>query len=126
MIPTKWIPVTIDVSRSTEFTVDDVDQYSELCDLGENFEFLTIIVPALDASGSVVVYVQRDGSIATVPTIVTAFKSNGIGHFVLQTGAGAGGLAAIFRIGGCQFIRIRVNADQAANVTFYVRGFNRG
>jgi len=125
MLASSWIAVTVDVDRSTEFTVDDINQYSELCDLGGDYEFLNVLVPALDASGSVVVYIQKDNSVATVPTILTTFKSNGIGHFVLQTGTGAGGLAAIFRVGSCQYLRMRVNADQADDVVFYVRGFNR-
>ena len=114
----------IDVSRDTEFTGDDVDQYSELCDLGGLFEKLIIVAPALSTSGTVTVYVQEGGLTATVPTILhykrTADETTSAAW---ATTSGAGSFAIVCDcLGGFRFIRLRVNADQSADRTFRVCG----
>jgi hypothetical protein len=113
---------TIDIDRASEFTGDDVDRFSDLVDLGDNFSKVLVWIPALDASGVVSVYVQRDGSEASIPLQMQSFDCDGTGHFVQGTSSGGGSIVIVFNIGGVQHLRIHVAADQAADRTFYVKG----
>jgi hypothetical protein len=127
MIPSEWKSVLLDYDRATEeFVGDDVDRFSALLDLGECYEFITVLIPALSAEGTVTPYIQKDEKIATIPVAVHAMDDDTTGSFAHATSSGAGSIAVIFRIGGAQYIRLYVGADQTANRTFYVRGFNRG
>jgi len=128
MIPGKWVTVTLDYDRSSDgFTDEDVDRFTELADLGGAFEFMTVLIPALDASGAVSVRIQMDDIVTTNPVPVHDFLDTDADGTVLQaTTSGAGSIAVIFRIGGAQFFRLYVGADQTANRVFYCRGFNRG
>jgi len=110
---------------TTEFTADDVDRFTGLVDLGDNYEFITVEIPALDASGVVTPYVQWDDLIASDPVPVHALDDDATGSFAHATSSGAGGIAVIFRIGGMRYLRMYVGADQTANRIFYIRGFNR-
>jgi len=117
---------TLDYDRAaTEFTADDVDRFTDLVDLGDNYEFITVEIPALDASGVVTPYVQWDDLIASDPVPVHALASDATGSYAHATSSGAGGITVIFRIGGMRYLRMYVGADQAANRIFYIRGFNR-
>jgi len=121
-----WKTATLDYDRSaTEFTGDDVDRYTDLVDLDEAYEFLTVIIPALSSSGTVTPYIQRDDAIATIPVAMVALDDDATGHFAHATSSGAGSIVAIFRIGGAQYFRLYVSANQSANRLFYCRGFNR-
>ena len=120
-----WETATIDIDRATEFTGDDVARFSSLVDLKNIYEFLTVIVPALDASAVITPYVQMDGDVDTVPVAVHALDDDATGSFAHATSSGAGSLVVTFRIGGVQHVRLYAGADQAADRTFYVRGFNR-
>lgn len=125
MHASSWKAATIDVDRASEFTGDDVKKYSSLVALGENYEFLTIDVPTLDAAGTIIVYVQKDSSVATVPKSMNALVDNAVNHYIPTTTSGSGDIVVTFRIGGCQGIRIKVSGDAADDTVFYVRGFNR-
>jgi len=116
------IPAVIDIDRASEFTGDDVDRFSELVDLGENFSKVLVWIPVLDAEGVVSLYVQRDSKVATVPVQMQAMDADATGHFAHATSSGAGSIAVPFEIGGAQYLRIHVAADQAADRTFYIRG----
>lgn len=122
MITSGWEAATIDIDRATEFTGDDVDRYSSLVNLGGSYKFLTVIVPALDASGVVTPYIQRGGAEDTVPTAMVALDDDATGHFAHATSSGAGSIAVIFDIGGAQFVRIHCGANQAADRVFYCQG----
>ena len=126
MLKTKWTEALIDIDRSTEFTGDDVLRYSKLVTLPLNYEFVTVVVPALSASGVVSIYVQMDAEVDTVPVIVHAFDADATGSFAHATASTAGGIVVTFRIGGFQHLRIHVAADQAADRSFQLRGFDRG
>jgi len=126
MIPSGWKTVTLDYDRDTEFTGDDADRFSELVDIKGHYEYVTVIIPALDSSGVVSIYIQKDEKIATVPIILHVLDDDATGSFAHSTSSGAGSIAVIFRLGTAQWFRIHVAADQAANRTFYVQGFNRG
>ena len=120
-----WKTCLLDYDRATEFTGDDADRYTALVDLGGIFEFLTVIIPALSASGTVNPYIQEGGGIDEVPVIVHALDDDATGSFAHATSSGAGAIAVTFRIGATQYVRLYVSADQTANRTFKVRGFNR-
>lgn len=127
MLPTPWQEALIDIDRATEFgATDDVDRYSKLVTLPMNYEFITVIIPALSTSGIVSVYVQRDAELDTVPVIVHTFDADQTGSFAHSTSSGAGAIVVIFRIGGFQHLRIHVSENQSADRTFYVRGFDGG
>ena len=124
MYASDWKTATIDIDRATEFSGDDVDRFSSLVDLGDNYEFLTVFVPTL-TSAVVSVYVQRDDAIATVPAILNALDADATGSFAHSTTAGTGGVVVTFRIGGCRYLRVHTGANQAADRSLVVRGFNR-
>ena len=126
MFSSDWKTLTLDFDRSpTEFTGDDVDRYTELLDLGDFYEFITVIIPALSSSGTVTPYIQRNGKIDTVPLAMVTMDGNATGHFAHATSSGAGDIVAVFLIGGARHLRLYVSANQSANRVFYVQGFNR-
>lgn len=116
------IPAVIDIDRATEFTGDDVDRFSELVDLEENFSRVLVWIPALDASGAVSMYVQRNGEVDSIPLQIQAFKASAAGHYAQATNNGSGSVAVVFDVGGVQYLRMHVAANQTADITFHVRG----
>jgi len=69
MYASEWKTATLDYDRAnTDFTGDDVVRFTDLVDLDDNYEFLTVFIPALSANGTVSIYVQRDDLVATVPS----------------------------------------------------------
>lgn len=118
-----WKTALVDISRDTEFSGDDVDQISELVDLGKEYNKLLVFVPTID-SATVSVMVQRDGEIDTVPVVLHVLDDDATGSFLHATSAGTGGIAVIFEIGGCQFVRVVANANQSPDITFNVRGID--
>ena len=121
-----WKSVTLDYDRSpTEFSGDDVDRYSELLDLGDFYENITVIIPALSASAVVTPYIQVESTTDTVPTAMVALDDDATGHFAHATSSGAGSIAVVFRIGGARYLRLHCGADQIANRIFWVQGFSR-
>jgi len=112
----------VDIDRSTEFAGDDVDHFSELVDLEQNFQRVLVWIPVLDAEGIVSIYVQRDGEEDSIPLQVQAWDTDATGHYAHATSSGAGSIAAVFDVGGVQYIRMHVAGNQAADITFYVRG----
>ena len=118
----EWQTATIDIDRASEFTGDDVDRYSDLVDLGSEFGDVLVEIPALDASGVVSLYTQKDADKDTVPKQVQIFDDDATGHFVHGTSSGAGGFAIVFHVGAAQYLRVHVAANQAADRTFYVKG----
>ena len=126
MYASEWKTVLLDYDRSTEFSGDDADRFSALCDLEDNYEFLTAFIPALDASAQISPYIQRDEAIASVPVAVHHFHDiDADGTVAQSTASGAGGIVVTFNIGGARYFRLHASANQAANRTFYCRGFNR-
>lgn len=125
MLPGAWKSVLLDIDRDTEFVGDDVDQYSKLVDLGAPFEFVTVIVPTITSS-TTGVCIQKTPNIDEVPSPVHILDDDATGSFLHATSAAVTALAVIFRIGAVQYVRIKMGANQAADRTFYVRGFNRG
>lgn len=132
MLPGSWKNALIDIDRSTEFTGDDVDRYSQVVDLGGAFEYLAVFIPTID-SAQITPYVQRDSHVdkvtnanGTVPVPVHFFNDSDADTDVVQsTVAGTGGIFVVFHIGSAQFVRIHSGANQTADRTFVIRGYNR-
>ena len=118
-----WKSVLIDIDRATEFSGDDVDQYSAVFDLESDYEFVTVMIPTV-TSATTGVCVQRNDAVATVPLPVYEFDDDATGDFLHATTAATTSHVVSFRIGGFQFGRIKMGANQAADRTFYVRGYN--
>ena len=120
-----WKAATIDIDRATEFTGDDVDRYSSLVDLKDNYQFVTVFIPTIN-SAQVTPYLQRDSAVATIPVVSHFFHDIDADTNVVQsTIAGTGGIVITFNIGGCRYFRLHSSANQTADRTFYCRGFDR-
>ena len=120
-----WKTATIDIDRASEFTGDDVDQFSDVVDLGEDYEFVTVHFDAVITSGTVGPWVQKTAEVDEVPVIKHALDDDATGSFAHATTAAVTQVSVTFRIGGYQYLRIKAAANQAADRTFSVRGFNR-
>jgi hypothetical protein len=126
MIESEWKSVLLDYDRSaTEFTGDDVDQFSALCDLGKAYDSVTIFVPTIDSS-TIGIWVQRVASTATVPVAwhhgqVTG-ETPAFGTAAFATTASTGSYVINIPLPGIQYLRIRCNSNQTADRTFLVRG----
>lgn len=116
-----WKTALVDIDRPSEFTGDDVDQFSKLVDLGKGFKDLLVLIPTLTSS-VVSVYVQKGGGKDEVPVSLVILDDDATGHFAHATTAGVGDIAVVFHIGGAQFVRIRCGSNQAADRSFSVMG----
>ena len=121
-----WITATIDIDRDTEFTGDDVDQFSSLVDLGDNFEFVTVHFDSVITSSTINPWVQKTRALDEVPVVKHVLDDDATGSFAHATSAAVTQVSVTFRIGGYQYLRIRAGTNQSADETFSVRGFNSG
>jgi len=137
----EWKTALIDIDRASEFVGDDVDQYSKIVDLDENYEFLTVHVPTGMDSATLTPYVQKGEKVTRAAGYFTPGSPAVVGdipfpvHFfndisadtdvIQSTIASTGGISITFRIGGYQYIRIKASANQDPDVELSVRGFNR-
>jgi len=116
----------IDIDRSTEFTGDDVDQYSELVDLGSVFEFVRVEVPTI-TSATVTLTLQDDNAVTTVPKPLHGwYDIDADTNVAIATVAATTSIWIVFKDVWAQYVRIKCGANQAADRTFYLKGFNRG
>jgi hypothetical protein len=113
----------VDIDRASEFTGDVVDQYSALVDLENDYSHVLVYIPVID-SATVSLYLQRDGLVATVPSVLHILDADATGSFLHATTAGTTAKAIIYHVGATQYLRIYTSASQTADRTFYVRGFN--
>jgi hypothetical protein len=116
--------VLLDIDRAVEFVGDDVDQFSKLVDLGDSYEFVTIIIPTI-TSATIGVSIQMDEYEASIPTAVYALDDDATGDFLHASTAATTAKAITYRLGGARWFRIKAGANQAADRTFYCRGFNQ-
>lgn len=121
---TSWSSALLDIDRATEFSGDDVDQFSKLVDLGDSYEFVTIIIPTI-TSATIGLSIQRDGEEDSVPSPVYILDADATGNFLHATTAATTAMAVTFRLGGARWFRVKAGANQAADRTFYCRGFNQ-
>jgi len=124
MLAGPWKSVLMDVDRDTEFTGDDADQYSALVDLGADYEFVVVVIPTITSS-VIGVSIQRNPGVSEVPVRMYTLDDDATGSFLHAHTAATTTQVIIFRIGAVQFLRIKADTNQAADRTFYVRGYNR-
>ena len=120
-----WKTCLIDIDRASEFTGDDVDQYSKLVDLERSYEKLVIYVPTITSS-PLNIYIQRTPGESVVPVILhDKIMTGGTGSTgAWGTTAGTGDYTITCDcLGGIQFIRVRATSNQTTtDKTLYVRG----
>ena len=121
MIAGEWKTALIDIDRASEFTGDDVDQYSKLVDLGLPYEQVAILLPALTAA-TITVYTQITAAIDEVPVPVHRYKPDTTGNAVQATTSAAGSIAVVLDIPGMRYIRLKASVNQAADRSIKVRG----
>ena len=124
-MPGEWKLALIDIDRASEFTGDDVDQFSKIVDLSGYFSYVNVHLPAL-TSGVVSVYACKgkdlEAAEAEAPLQVQAFDGNATGHFAHASTATEGAIWLTFFVGCLQFLRIKVAGNQAADRNIYVQG----
>lgn len=121
-----WKTATLDYDRTDlEFTGDDVDQFSDLVDLGGDYEFITVHFDGVIDSGTLNPWVQKGAEISEVPVIKHILDADATGSFAHATTAAVTQVSVTFQIGGYQYLRLRTGGNQTADRTFSVRGFNR-
>lgn len=119
--PGKKTLALIDISRSEEFTGDDVDQFSKVFDLGGMFSKIQVFLPAL-TSGVVSPFIQWSKELDEVPLQDQTLDKNATGHFANASTTTEGSIVMTFDVGAMQYGRIKVAGNQAADRNIYVRG----
>jgi hypothetical protein len=97
------------------------DDLTPEVDLEDNYEYMTCLIPTIESS-TVTVHVAKSSGGTFFP--MYEFDDDQTGDFAHATTAATTTHAVIFRVGGCQFIKISLGTGQTADRTFYVRGFN--
>lgn len=118
MIHGEWKACLIDVDRATEFSGDDADKYSKLIDLGRAYEKLGIIVPATITASELLIYVQKEAAVATVPCKLHIVNTDGAYTVTLA-------VSTYFTcdcLSGVRYVRLYSATNQAVDATFYIRG----
>ncbi len=112
-----WKPALLDVDVDPDAT--------EEVDLEGNYEFATVIVPTLGQASKL----EAQVAMVSGGTVYSVWRwdADTAQDLVGQTTSITTTRALTFYIGGTQFIKIGVEgSDMSSDVTFYVRGFNRG
>lgn len=117
----QWQTALMDIDRATEFTGDDVDQYTKLVDLGDDFANVLVKFPAITSS-TVGIVIQESQWITEVPSPVYILDDDATGSFLHATTAATTALSVVFHVGAARFIRIKCGSNQAADVEFRVKG----
>lgn len=115
----------LDYDRSVvgSFSGDDADQYSLAFDLGAEYDFVRIECPTIE-SATVSLYKHHDiEDLDEVPVPVEYQKTDNTSAIWARTAGTAAGVITVLA-GGLQFGRIKLSANQSANRSFYVQGFN--
>ncbi len=116
-----WKTALVDIDRATEFSGDDVDQYSKLVDLGGDFGNVRVILPAITSS-TVGIMIQEGPNPAEVPMPLYILDDDATGNFLSATTAATTAMVIKFCIGGVRYIRVKCGSNQSADVSFKVRG----
>jgi hypothetical protein len=101
----QWLPATV--------AKDDNPALSGEVDLGQEFEYLNILIPTIDSADvSLYVSIESGGTYYPLDLSTNVFA------------AATGGLMTTFDLGGYRFIKILCSATQTtAAVAFKVRGY---
>lgn len=95
-------------------TIAASDTTSTEIDLGDNFDFMNVIIPTITNCKLSVQVAQASGG---------TFYDLGDGTVTSHTITG--NFATVFEVGGYQFVKIKSSVTQAAERSFEVRGFDR-
>jgi hypothetical protein len=109
-----WKAALVDISVS--------DTVSEEVDLENNYTYATVLIPTITSST-----VSLKVSMTSGGTYFPLYRldDDATGSFVDATTAGTTSCAVIFKIGGFRYVEVLCgSAQQSADKTFYVRGFN--
>ena len=107
------LTATIDINRDSEFTGDDVDQFSSLVNLGRRCDKVKLTFPSLTAS-AVNLYGQEGSSTSTVPKVIHAVKADISATAVLVITSNPQNTTVVVPC-GYQYIRVRCTTNQAAD-----------
>lgn len=90
-------------------------------DLGGIYEKILVIIPTIDAAAVSVKISNETGG--TFYPVHDWLDADGDGTVLQATASGTGGIAAVFKIGGAEFVKVYAGAAQTtAARTFLVRG----
>lgn len=116
MIPSAWKDAVITYGT-------DPNNSAEV-DLEGNYEFLTVVIPTLNSASATTVHISDASGGTFVPLYM--FDTNVVGDFAQSTDDLTTAKVITYRTGGAQYIKVVCEDAQGANITFKVRGFNRG
>ena len=116
MLPSAWKDATIIYLTDTTASAE--------VGLGGAYEFLTVIIPELAGSYTTTVHIAYESGGTFYPLYM--FDTAAVGDFAQITDGATTTKALTFRIGGVQYIKVVSGTALGANITFKVRGFNRG
>lgn len=112
-----WFPALLDVDVDPDAT--------EEVDLEGNYEFITVIVPTLGQASTLEAQIAMGSGETFYP--MWRWDADSATDLVGTTSSITTTRTLVFRIGGVQFIKVGVaGSNMSSDVTFYVRGFNRG
>jgi len=88
------------------------DDLTPACDLGNSWEYMQLVIPAITASTIGLLVARKSAE-----TYQTLGDSSNV------IASSSGGFSTTLQLGGFQFIKIKTSAGQAADRTFYARGY---
>ena len=111
-----WQTATIDIDRDSEFSGDDVDQFSGVVDLQEYFDGVALKLPALTNS-AITLYNADNATVSTVPLVLHVMKADLSATAAWTVSAGTGSIQVIARgLGAVRFLRVRCTKIGRAHV----------
>lgn len=117
MTASQWYSALLDVDVDADAT--------EEVDLEGNYEFMTVIIPTLGQASTLEAQIAMTSGGTFYP--VWHWDADAAGDFLGQTSSITTTRAITFPIGGAQYVKVGVaGSDMSSDVTFYVRGYNRG
>ena len=117
MLTSAWYSALLDVDV-------DADATQEV-DLRGSYEFMTVTIPTLTQASTLEAQIARTSGGTFFP--MWRWDADTANDLVGTTSSITTTRALTFYIGGAQFVKVGVaGADMSSDLTFYVRGFNRG
>lgn len=117
MLASSWYSALLDVDVNADAT--------EEVDLEANYEFMTVIIPTLTQNAKLEAQVAMSSGGTFYP--MWRWDADTAQDLVGQTSNITTTRALTFYIGGVRYVKIGVEGtNEGDDLTFYVRGFNRG
>ena len=117
MLTSAWYSALLDIDV-------DADATQEV-DLEGSYEFMTVTIPTLTQASTLEAQIARESG----GTFFSMWRwdADTANDLVGTTSSITTTRALTFYIGGAQFVKVGVaGSDMSSDLTFYVRGFNRG